>query len=39
MKKGEIKFKEPALEEAYQRVLRKGIFEKLKRIKVKSGVI
>ena len=38
MKKEEIKFKEPELEEAYQRVLRKGIFDKLKKNKVKSGL-
>jgi len=30
------KFKEPELEIKYQKVLRKGIFEKLKKIKVPS---
>lgn len=36
MRKEEIKFNEPELEKAYQRVLRKGIFDKLKKIKVPS---
>ena len=38
MKKEEIKFDEPELEEAYQRVLKRGIFDKIKRMKkIKPG--
>lgn len=30
-------FREPELEEKYQKVLRKGIFDKLKKIKIPSS--
>lgn len=33
----EIKFKEPELEKLYQRMLRRGIFEKLKKIDSKRN--
>ncbi|MEM5797340.1 MAG: hypothetical protein QXO57_00895 [Candidatus Aenigmatarchaeota archaeon] len=37
--KESMKFDEPKLEEAYQRVLRRGIFDKLKKMKIKPGII